>query len=72
KMKRKRKALSQKDFWFEAYIAALHRLDHELALVEADRALEACNKRWMRLSKKVQIWASLSDCPVGTGEWHQE
>jgi flagellar biosynthesis chaperone FliJ len=61
--------LSQKDFWLQAYIAALHRLDHELALVEADRALEACNQRWMRISKKVQIWTHLSDCPVGTGEW---
>lgn len=67
--KTKNQPMSQKDFWLQAYIAALHRLDHELALVEADRALEACNIRWMRISKKVQIWTHLSDCPVGTGEW---
>lgn len=57
--------ISQKQFWLSAYIAALHRVDHDAALVEADEALQACNKRWANQSKTVQIWQNEQNCPVG-------
>lgn len=57
--------ISQKQFWLSAYIAALHRLDHEAASVEADNALQACNKRWANHFETVQIWQNQQNCPVG-------
>lgn len=38
--------MSQKEFWTQAYLAALHRMNSDDALKEADAALSVCNDRW--------------------------
>lgn len=57
--------MSQKEFWINAYLAALHRLDHDAALKEADGALEACNRRWAGMSYVIEISQHLHNCPIG-------
>ncbi len=37
---------SRRDFWFAAFLAALHRLPTGEALAEADAALVKCNAKW--------------------------
>lgn len=38
--------MTQKEFWTQAYLASLHRINSEDAVKEADAALKACNDRW--------------------------
>lgn len=37
---------SRREFWYSAFLAALHRLPTDDAIAEADKALTACNERW--------------------------
>lgn len=37
---------SRREFWYSAFLAAMHRLPTDDALAEADKALIACNERW--------------------------
>lgn len=39
-------SISQKDFWIQAYLAALHRVGPRDAIADADAALALCNERW--------------------------
>jgi hypothetical protein len=42
--------MSQRQFWTEAYLVALARVDADAAIVEADEALRLCNKQWCEIS----------------------
>jgi hypothetical protein len=55
---------SQREFWLEAFLAALHRTTSEQALVEADNALEVCNARWSN-EVRFPVHAYLSSTQVG-------
>lgn len=59
--------MTQKEFWTQAYLASLHRVDHEAALQEADGALKACNKRWSsRRIAPVETCQYVHNYPLGT------
>lgn len=58
--------VSQKEFWINAYLAALHRVDSEQAKKEADAALEACNSRWdSRLYPPIESCQYAHNYPLG-------
>ncbi len=39
---------TRRDFWFAAFLAALHRVPTDEAIAEADDALVKCNARWQK------------------------
>lgn len=55
---------TKKEFWMEAYLAALHRVDAKAAEQEADEALKRCDEKWQHrsLGPSVAYW---HDYPVG-------
>lgn len=58
--------MTQKDFWINAYLAALHRVDHAAASEEANAALACCNKRWhWARATPVKVQMHLHECPIG-------
>jgi hypothetical protein len=56
--------LTKKQFWTEAYLAALHRLSAKDALQEANDALEICDERWKN-PESVGHWQWKHDFPIG-------
>lgn len=59
---------SQKEFWISAYLAAMHRLGPEQALLEADKALTLCNQRWnQNTHRPVRSCQFVYNYPLGVG-----
>lgn len=55
---------SKKDFWIAAYLAALHRVNSDDALIEADKALATCDTRWQN-AEYIAHWQYKHDFPIG-------
>jgi hypothetical protein len=56
--------ITKKQFWTEAYLAALHRVPPTEALAEADEALRLCDNRW-RDPPYIAHWKYNHDFPLG-------
>ncbi|TDR46766.1 hypothetical protein DFR29_103302 [Tahibacter aquaticus] len=64
-LKSKASDLTQKDLWFKAFIASLHRTDPKAAAADADEAVDVCNGRWSGQQPTIGSLNNRHDYPVG-------
>jgi hypothetical protein len=55
---------TRKALWLQCYVSLLGRLDADAAVIEADRALAACDARW-RNARTIGTWQYTYNYPVG-------
>lgn len=53
-----------RDLWFQAYVAALHRVEPVAASMMADEAVRVAHERW-KTAPTVDCWDYQHNYPVG-------